>query len=111
MARYVRGVYERVCDLNDRGVPLRDEEVWDMSYSTGSFGTELCEESGLLLRTQIELRINGQQLLETGWEWQESSMWAVDLSANSCECDKDGWSYAADWNSCFYARQDDVIWK
>ena len=112
MACYIRGVYERICSLRARGVGIKDDdESWDLGYSMGAFGTEQCDEHGLLLRTQIELLKNGHQLLETGWEWQKNSAWKVDATATTRECDKDGWSYAADWESCFYAQQDDVIWR
>ena len=56
----------------------------------------------------IELIINGSQILDIGWGWKTDSRWSIGRN-QAVDTDADGWSYAADWQSCWYCSQNDVI--
>jgi len=104
LAKYIRGMYARISKLSE----LRDDvNDWDSCYSVGTYGQDSHDERALHLKSAIELMINGSQILDIGWQWQTDSRWTVDRN-QVVETDVDGWSYAADWQSCWYGTQNDV---
>eukprot|EP01043_Picozoa_sp_COSAG02_P010686 COSAG02_NODE_381_length_23450_cov_65.782493_2_plen_1705_part_00 len=108
LAKYIGAMYERITGA---GKGLRDDDVsWDQNYSVGRYGQVDHDERALQLKSVVELMINGSQILDTGWEWKAGSYWSVDRK-HTVDTDQDGWSYAADWQSCWYSSQNDVIWK
>eukprot|EP01046_Picozoa_sp_COSAG06_P009160 COSAG06_NODE_474_length_15284_cov_124.295582_12_plen_1831_part_00 len=108
LAKYIRAMYDRITAA---GGPLKDDDdAWDENYCVGSYGQDSHDERALHLKSAIELMTNGSQILDVGWEWKADSSWSVDRK-QVVDTDEDGWSYAADWQSCWYSSQNDVIWK
>ena len=108
LAKYIGAMYGRITAA---AVALQDDDgSWDQNYSVGRYGQDDHDERALQLKSVVELIINGSQILDTGWEWKVGSSWSLDRK-HVVETDQDGWSYAADWQSCWYSSQNDVIWK
>ena len=76
LARYVRRIYDRV---SAAGAGMQDgAEGWDAIYCVGTYGTDSYDERALRLKSAIELTIQGNQILNVGWEWKAGSSWQVD---------------------------------
>ena len=105
LAKYIRGMYTRIAQLSE----LRDDvNDWDSCYTVGNYGQDSHDERALHLKSAIELIINGSQILDIGWGWKTDSRWSIGRN-QAVDTDADGWSYAADWQSCWYCSQNDVI--